>query len=285
MVQGMTLGILLMLAAQVIMPLNDAMAKYLVAVLPALQVAWARFFFNAVLLVPLVVWRHGAGALRTSRPVVQLLRGVVLVVANLCFLFGVRHVPLADALALVFVTPLVVAALSAWLLGERVGPLQWGAILVGFAGALVIIRPGFSSLPPAAMLPLGAGVLYGVYLTLSRLLAASAAPEVTLAVTAMTGAAMLSLVAPFAWSWPTAWQWLLMVVVGAASGLGHMCITTAHIHAPASTLAPLTYLAIVTATIVGYLAFGDLPDWLTWLGMAIVVASGIFIWWCRKREA
>ena len=284
MVKGFTFGILLMLAAQIIMPVNDGLAKYLVGVLPALQIAWARFFFNAVWLVPIVLYKHGPKAFNIDQPALQLLRGLVIVSANLCFVFGIRHVPLADALAIVFVAPLAVAALSAKFLNEEVSPLQWLAIAIGFAGALVIIRPGFSELSLAALLPLAAGLQYAVYLVLSRYLAASSPPEVTLAFTASTGAILLSFGVPFVWQTPTLAMLGVMFLVGTLSGIGHLCITTAHVYAPASVLAPLTYLAIITATILGYLWFDDLPDVMTWTGAGIVVLSGIFLWWTQKRQ-
>lgn len=283
MLRGPAYGVALMLVAQVVMPANDAIAKYLVMLLPALQVTWARFFFNAVLLLPIVFWRHGAMALRTERPALQLGRGLLIVSANICFLFGVRHVPLADALAIVFVTPLAVAALSTRLLGETIGRLQWLAIAAGFIGALVIIRPGFSALGWAALLPLASGLQFAGYLVITRMLAASAPPEVTLALTALTGSVVMTLVIPFVWQMP-GWPLLaMMVLVGGLSGIGHMFITAAHVHAPASVLAPLTYLAIVTATLLGYLVFDDLPDAFTWLGMAIVIASGMALWWSQAR--
>lgn len=280
----MGLGILLMLAAQVIMPVNDAFAKYLVGVLPVLMVAWARFFFNAVWLLPIVWWRHGRKVFKVERPGFQLLRGVVIVSANICFVTGVRYVPLADALAIVFVAPLAVAALSAKFLKERVTATQWAAIGVGFFGALVIIRPGFSALSLAALLPLAAGLLYAVYLVLSRLLATSAPPEVTLAYTASVGACLLSLPLPLVWQTPEPHLLALMVLVGCLSGIGHLCITTAHVYAPASVLAPLTYLALLTAALLGYWVFDDLPDFWTWVGAGIVVVSGVVLWRSQRRS-
>lgn len=282
MIQGVTLGIALMLAAQVIMPLNDALAKYLVAFLPVMQIAWARFFFNALWLLPIALARHGAKVLQVKQPKMQILRGLVIVSANVCFVSGVRYVPLADALAIVFVAPLAVAALSAKFLDEQVTRLQWGAIALGFAGALVIIRPGFSELSWAAILPLAAGLQYAGYLVLSRHLAATAPPDVTLAITATTGAVLLSLIVPFFWEAPSLLMLGLMAMVGTLSGIGHLCITTAHVHAPASVLAPLTYLAILTATLLGYLMFDELPDSMTWLGAGIVIISGIFLWWSQR---
>ena len=283
MLKGTLLGILMMLAAQVVMPVNDAMAKYLVGVLPALQVAWSRFFFNAVLLVPLALWRCGVAAMVPANPALQIIRGLVIVTANICFVIGVRYVPLADALAIVFVAPLAVTAMSARFLGERVSVSQWGAVIVGFIGALIIIRPGFSDLSIAGLLPLCAGSLFAVYLVLTRKLVQATEPVVTQAVTALVGAAVLTAAVPAVWVEPDAAQLGLMIAAGVLSSIGHLLITTAHVHAKASTLAPMTYLALITATILGFFLFGDLPDIWTVIGAAVVIAGGLYIWWAARR--
>lgn len=275
-------GIALMLVSQLlVMPSSDAVAKYLVATLPAVQLAWARFFLNFALMAPVTLWRHRRCALRPARPGLQLLRGVVIVASNLLFLSGVRFVPLADALAVVFVAPLAVAALSPVVLGERVGRGGWIAVLVGFLGALVIIRPGLGNAGLAMLLPFGAGLGFAAYLLLTRKLAGTGPPLVTQTATAAVGAVITTILLPFVWTAPTAVEWGLMVVIGAGSCVGHLLITTAHEHAPASTLAPLTYLSIVSAAALGWLMFGDWPDALTWLGAAIVIVSGLAVTWRR----
>lgn len=281
--QGVAIGVVLMLAAQVIMPVNDAVAKHLVSALPVIMVAWSRFFFIAVWLVPLVAVRHGSKLFRVAKPWWQVARGLVIVSANILFVSGVRHIPLADALDIVFIAPLAVAALSAKFLDEPVSLMQWSTIALGFVGAIVIIRPGFSGLSLAALLPLGAGLLYAVYLVLSRYLASSAPPDVTLAMTAITGGCALSLALPFVWVTPDSLTFCIMMAVGVLSGLGHLCITSAHVHAPASLLAPITYLSIVTAAILAYAIFGDVPDLWTWIGAGIVIVSGIFLWSTQSR--
>jgi drug/metabolite transporter (DMT)-like permease len=151
-------------------------------------------------------------------------------------------------------------------------------------GALVIVRPGLSGAGPAALLPLGAGLGFAAYLLLTRRLAGVSPPLVTQAATAAVGATLTSLLLPFlGWSAPGPAEWGLMLAIGCASCVGHVLITVAHGHAPAATLAPLTYLSLVSATALGYLVFGDLPDAPTWLGAAIVVASGLAVWWHGRR--
>ena len=283
-VQGTLFGVSLMLVAQVVMPMNDALAKYLVSVLPVLQVAWARFFLNAAFIVPYALWRGGKNGLAVREPKIQIFRGLTILIANLCFIIGVRYVPLADALAIVFIAPLAVTALSAYFLGEWISKRHWAAVICGFGGALIIVRPGFESFHLASLLPFMAGLLFAVYLVLTRWLVKSSSPEATQAFTAILGAILLSFVVPFVWV-QTEWYILaMMTLVGLLSSIGHIAMTVAHVHAPASTLAPLTYLALVTATILGYLFFDDLPDIWTVTGAVIVIASGLYIGWQTRPD-
>ena len=276
-------GILFMLVAQLlVMPANDAVVKYLVASVPIGQLAWARFFFNFLLLAPVTLWHHRRRALAPGRPGLQLLRGVLIVASNLLFIAGLRFVPLADATATVFVAPLAVATFSPWVLGERVGPIGWAAVAAGFAGALVIIRPGFAHASLASLLPFGAGLSFAAYLLVTRKLASYSPPLVTQTATAAVGAVLTTFLLPLGWAWPSPGEWALMLAIGCGSCIGHMLITLAHQHAGAATLAPPTYLSLVSATALGYLLFGDLPDLLTLLGAAIVIASGLAVWW-RSR--
>lgn len=277
-------GIALVLLAQtLVMPVNDAVVKYLAATLPAVQLGWARFFFNLVLLAPAALYFHRGSTLRPARPALQLLRGLCMVAANLLFIAGVRVVPLADALAVAFVAPLAVAAFSPLVLREPVAPAGWAAVAAGFLGVLVIIRPGTAAFTPAALFPLGAGLAFAAYLLVTRKLAGQSPALVTQTATSFVSAALATLLLPFFWQSPTAAEWALMLLVGVASCVGHLLITAAHDHAPAATLAPLTYLGIVSAAGLGYVLFGDWPDLLTWLGAAIVVASGLAVGWQARR--
>ncbi len=272
-------GVLLMLVAQLlVMPASDAVAKHLVASLPVGQLAWARFFFNFALLAPVAFWKHRQHALTPARPALQLLRGVLIVASNLLFISGLRFVPLADATATVFVAPLAVATFSPLVLGERVGLAGWVAVAAGFMGALVIIRPGFAQASLATLLPLGAGLSFAAYLLVTRKLAGRSPPLVTQAATAAVGAVLTTLLLPLGWSPPSASEWGLMLALGCGSCVGHVLITLAHEHARAAALAQLTYLSLISATALGYMLFGDLPDFLTWLGAAIVVGSGLAVW-------
>jgi drug/metabolite transporter (DMT)-like permease len=180
-------------------------------------------------------------------------------------------------LALVFISPLIVTALSPLILGEHVGIRRWSAVIVGFCGALVIIRPGLGVFEPAALLAAGAGAVYATYLIATRKLSGSAPPLVTLAYTALLGAVVMTAIQPAVWIWPAPTDWLWMAGMGALAATGHFLLIKAFDHAPASVLAPFTYSEMAMATAVGYFAFGDFPDALTWVGVAIIVASGLYI--------
>jgi drug/metabolite transporter (DMT)-like permease len=270
-------GIGLMVVAMSIVPLMDGVAKHLSADYTTLQVVWARYFFHLLILLPLVLWRYGRRALLPARPAVQLLRGGLLLASTILFFTAIASMPLADALALVFISPLIVTALSPLILGEHVGVRRWSAVLVGFLGALVIIRPGLGVFDPAALLAAGAGAVYATYLIATRKLAGSAPPLVTLAYTALLGAVVMTAVQPAVWIWPTPGDWAWMAGMGALAASGHFMIIKAFDHAPASVLAPFTYSEMAMATAVGFFAFGDFPDPLTWVGVAIIVASGLYI--------
>lgn len=274
------LGILLMLGAMSVVPFMDAIAKYMSAELPVLQLVWARYFFHFCLIFPVVLLRYGPRRMIPPRPLLQLLRGGLLLASTVLFFAAIAEMPLADALALVFVSPLIVTALSPWVLGEEVGLRRKAAVLVGFLGALLIIRPGFSdmgALQGPALLALSAGVVFGFYLLSTRRLAGSAPPLVTLAYTAAIGAVAMSFVAPVVWVAPSAGQVGGMVMLGAIAAGGHFMLIKAFDFAPASLLAPFTYSEIIVTTLLGLVFFGDFPVAWTWAGIAVVIGSGLYI--------
>ncbi len=276
------LGIIMIVVAMTIIPVMDGIAKHLTGTFHPLQVVWARYFFHFVLFLPFVVWRYGGRTFRLQRPLLQLARGGLLLIATICFFSAVKSMPLADALAVVFVYPFVVTALAPALLGDRVGKLRWAAVAVGFAGALLVIRPGFAALSIATLFALGAGCFYACYVLATRKLAGSDPVLVTLLMTGLVGTVVSSVFVPWFWLTPTAAELALMVVIGLLAAAGHYLIILAHEHASAPQLAPYAYVEIVSATVVGLVAFGDFPDAVTWTGIAVIVASGIFIAW---REA
>jgi drug/metabolite transporter (DMT)-like permease len=270
-------GALLMLGAMALLSAADGIAKELSQRYPLLEVVWARYAFNLLAVAPVLLRRHPPRELWSARPGLQAVRGAFLLGSTALYFAALALMPLADALTLTFVAPLIVAALSPWLLGERVGPRAYAAVAVGFAGTLLVARPGPGMLEAGAPLALAAGVGYAFFLITTRKLAGSAPPLVTLGWTAAVGTVATSVLLPFAWRTPGAADLLLMAGLGAGTALAHLLMIRAFAAVPAALLAPLTYLEIVGAVAVGYLAFGDFPDALTWIGAAVIVASGLFV--------
>ena len=277
-------GILLMVAAMMVVPFMDALAKHLSERYAVSQLTWARFSFHFMILAPIVLYRHGPRALRPAQPVLQLVRSGFTLLATVLFFAAISKMPIADALALLFVSPMVVTALSPVMLGERVGLRRWAAVVAGFLGALIILRPGFGVAQLGSFLAIGAGVSFALYTLLTRKLAGSDPPLVTLAYTAVTGAVVMSIAVIPGWITPPPADLLMMAGIGAIAAGGHFLLIRAFDHAPASLLAPYSYSEIVMATAVGWVVFNDFPDGWTWAGIAVIVASGIYISWREGRK-
>lgn len=276
-------GILLMVAAMMIVPFMDAIAKYLAADYPVTQIVWARFFFHFAIMAPIVLYRYGAGTLRPRQPGLQVVRGGFLLMATILFFTAIAVMPIADALALLFISPMVVTALSPMLLGEQVGIRRWTAVIVGFLGALIILRPGLGATQAGSFLAIGAGCAFAFYTLATRRLSGSAPPLVTLVYTAVLGAAVMSIAVIPVWVAPPPGDLALMAGIGAIAAGGHFLLIRAFDFAPASLLAPYSYSEIVMATAVGWFIFNDFPDGWTWAGIAVIVGSGIYISW-RERQ-
>jgi len=275
-------GILLLVAGCQIVPLMDAFAKLLADDYPVLQVVWARFFFHFLFIMPVVLWRYGAGGMfRQPRLWLQLLRGGFLVGATFCFFTALKHLPLADTLAISFVSPMLVTLAAPFVLGERIGWRRISAVLVGFTGALVIVRPGFAEVGIGVLGALGSAACYACYVLATRKLAGSAPPLVTLAYTSVVGCAVLSAImltgGDAVWHAPDGEGLLLMAGVGLVAVIGHFLVIRAYDLAEASLLAPFNYSEMISAAALGLLIFHEFPDPWTWLGIAIIVASGVYI--------
>ena len=277
-------GIGLMILAIGLFTVMDAIGKALTASYPVPQVVWARYFFQFALMLLLIPRVGARGLVRTSRPGIHVARGLLLAVSTLCLIKAISIVPLADAYTITFVAPLLVTVFSIPLLGERVGWRRWSAVLAGFAGVLIVIRPGVGTAHWALLLPLMTAVGFALYQILTRKV--SAVPgETTLAMLfylACVGTAITTAYLPFVWQPVAALDWLPMAAMGALGGLGHLILIRALTVAPASLLAPFVYSQIVWALVLGYLVFGDLPDTWMLMGGAVIVASGLYVFY---REA
>lgn len=272
-------GIGLMLAAMLLYPVVDAVGKILVGQMPVLQVVWARYVFQALLLLPLALWQQRRLFISVAAPKLQIIRSLFHLGAAIGFFQALVTVPMADTLAVFFVSPLVITALSPFLLQERIGVWRWSAVAVGFLGVLLIIRPGFDVVTAGILFALASGLAHAGFAITSRKLAGQGTPLVGTLVISLVGTVPLTAALPFIWQAPSPQQWLMMIGIG---GLGAGCqwmVTMAYERAPASQLAPFAYSEMVSTCLLGLLLFGDSPDAVTWLGIAIVVASGIVIAW------
>ena len=269
------------LLAWVMLPIMDGFAKYLSSDLPVLQITWARYFFTVAFTLPIMFFFFRKNLVWTDKPKLQLIRGLILLTANVCFFYSISIISLAKALTLAFIAPLIVTAFSPIFLGENVGFRRWSAVIIGFIGSMVVIRPGFVEINLASLAALGTGVMYGFYLIITRKLSSSDNPLLTLLLTGVVGAIIISFVMPFVWIKPTLNQWSMMAAIGIFACLGHLFIILSLKYADASKLAPFSYFEIVTNIIIGYYFFSDFPDKWTFLGLFIIILSGIYI---SRRE-
>lgn len=277
-------GILCLLAGVSVVPVMDGIAKDLSASLPVIQITWARYIFNLAIILPFVFYFYGPRSLAVPHLKLQFLRGLVLVLATFSFFIVLSYLPIAETLALAFIYPMVVALFSPFFLGETVGWRRGLAVVVGFFGAVIIIQPGSDLFQPIAILGLVPGVMFAAYIILTRKLAGSAPPAVTLAYGASIGAVLTSLFVPFNWVPPEPHHWLMFISLGLIASFSHILMIKAYESAPASVLAPLGYAEMPCAILIGWLWFGDLPTAVAWLGIVIIVGSGIFISWRETRR-
>ena len=269
------------LLAWVMLPIMDGFAKYLSSDLPVLQITWARYFFTVAFTLPIMFFFFRKNLVWTDKPKLQLIRGLILLTANVCFFYSISIISLAKDLTLAFIAPLIVTAFSPIFLGEKVGFRRWSAVIIGFIGSMVVIRPGFVEINLASLAALGTGVMYGFYLIITRKLSSSDNPLLTLLLTGVVGAIIISFVMPFVWIKPTLNQWSMMAAIGIFACVGHLFIILSLKYADASKLAPFSYFEIVTNIIIGYYFFSDFPDKWTFLGLFIIILSGIYI---SRRE-
>jgi len=274
-------AIIFSLLGWMFLPVMDGFAKYLSTDLPVLQITWARYFFTVVFTLPIMYFFYNKQLVWSDKPKLQILRGIILLSANICFFYAISVISLAKALTLAFVAPLIVTAFSPILLGEKVGFRRWTAVIIGFIGSLVVIRPGFLEINLASFAALGTGVMYGFYLIITRKLSTSDNPLLTLLITGLVGAVIISFTIPFVWIAPTFNQWSMMAGIGVFACIGHLFLILSLKYADASKLAPLGYTEIIPNVLIGYYFFSEFPDKWTFLGLFIIVCSGIYI---SRRE-
>lgn len=273
-------GIALMCAALAVFSVLDTTAKYMASVvkLPVTQVVWLRFVSQFVLIVIVVGAVTIPRLLITARLKHQLARSVLMLVSTVMNFMALRHLRLDQTQTVYFLAPFVVAGLAGPFLGEWFGWRRLVAILVGFCGILVMVRPGYAAFEPALLLAFGSMLAYASFILITRYLAAHDPPEVTLFYSLMAGTFIMAPFAIMDWEWPASpYIWLLLGSMGFWGGIGHYIFIMAYRHAPASTLAPFIYLGLITHAAGGYLVFDQVPDRWTLAGAAIVIASGIYM--------
>ena len=281
-------GLLLMTTAMLVAPAMDAIAKYVSATIPAAEVGAARFLFQFIYLVPVILMLKGPRYFWPRRVLLNIIRAVIMAIATALFFTAVKWMPIADAISIFFVEPLILTLISALFLHEHIGWRRITAVCTGFIGALLIIQPSYSIFGAISLLPLATAILFAVYLALTQVISRTEAPLTMQVFTGLIGCIVLiaimipgtimgiELLTP---AWPGPFEWLLLAAVGLIATTTHLMIIHAFKRAPASTLAPFQYLEIVGATALGYLVFGNFPDPLKWAGTFIIVASGLFVLW------
>lgn len=270
-------GVLLFLAALFLFAALDATAKYMSVFFAVPLLVWARYLVHFVIMLVAVAPGMGREIIVTRRPWLMTFRALTLVGVTLLGQLALKTLPLAETTALVFITPLLVALLAGPLLGEQVRLRTWLATIAGFAGVLLIARPGGALVGPGVAYALGAALCYAVYQILTRKLAATEHPTRLLFYTALVGTLSMSLVLPAYWDGqlPNPTQSLLIISLGLYGGIGHFLLIRAFREAPASTLAPLLYIQLIWATLLGWYVFQELPDLPAIVGMLVIGASGL----------
>ena len=247
---------------------------------------WARYLGQMVVVTPIAWHRGGNGFWRTRHLRMQLLRSLFLVLATLCFFGALRFVPLGEGTAITFLAPMFAIFLSMPVLGEKPTRARWTSAIVGFCGIVLLVRPGSAVFHPAAILLVLAAISNALYQLLTRKLPDDAA-HTTLFYSALVGTLGLSLALPFVET-PgdvTINDAFFLILLGFLAGVGHWCLTTAFLRAPASMLAPFMYLHMIWATIYGYVIFDQFPDAISAVGMAVIVGSGIGLVWHERRTS
>ncbi len=270
-------AIILNISAWIMLPFMDAIAKYLSTGLPFFQITWARYFFTVILVFPFMLLFFKDQLKWTENPKLQFYRGLTLFFANICFFYSISIISMAKALTLAFVAPLITTVLSPYFLGEKVGIRRWSAVVIGFLGILVVIRPGLIEFNLASISAVGTGCFYGVYLIITRKLHSTDSPLLTLLLTGVVGAIIGSFIVPVVWVNPSMIQWSWLILMGLFACLGHILLIYSLKYADASKLAPFGYIEIVPNIILGFYFFNDFLDIYSFLGLIIIISSGLYV--------
>jgi drug/metabolite transporter (DMT)-like permease len=280
------LGVLYMCAACALFPIMNGIVKLLAATYEPTQIVWFRIVVHLGLVALVFTPRMGLDLFRTQRIGLQFLSSVMMMLSTLFFFSAVKFMGVAEAIAVSFVAPLAVVFLAWPLLGEKITTLRVVAVVVGFAGVLVVIRPGSSVFQWASVLLLGSALCYAGYQIIIRRLAGLDHPATSIFYSVLLGSIVLSAAMPFVWMWPKSLvDWLLLLSLGALGGVGHYCVARALTYASANLIAPLNYTQMIGSVIVGYLMFAEVPDAYTWLGTVLIIGAGLLVTLQTRRTA
>ena len=279
-------GITLVIAATSFFATLDTTTKFVSASVPLLMALWFRYFFQAVATTAVVLPLRGLSVLRTAHPKFQCLRGLLLLLSSLFAFLSLKYMPVAEFTAIGAIVPLLITLLAATALGEKVSVLRWSLVLGGFAGTLIIIRPGGEDFTWALLLPLGMVATNTGFQVLTSRLAKTEDPITMHLYTGWVGTLLASLALPFVWtalpSW-SLWGWLLLM--GVAATVGHFMLILGYMRAPAATLTPYLYAQIAFAMVGGWIAFSHVPDGWSMIGMLMIALCGALGAWLTARES
>lgn len=271
-------GILMIMTAVAMFTMMDTMAKYLARFYPVPGIVWARYAFHLLFVVLILGPRMKLGLVRSKRPGLQIVRGMLLAASSMFYFSALKFMPMAEASSISFVAPMLATLLGVYLLHEKVEPARWVAVAAGFVGVLIIIRPGGGIFSWVAVLPLGTAASFASYQMLTRKLAGVDSPYTSLFYSGVVGTVMLAAVLPFEWTTPkTLLHALMLPAIGFIGGLSHLILIRAYDQAAVSTLAPFSYTQLIWVILMGYLVFGDFPDHWSLVGIGVIMASGIYI--------
>jgi drug/metabolite transporter (DMT)-like permease len=278
-------GIALASLTYLLFSLLDGSAKWLVGTLPVIMVVWLRFAIHVVVAGAVLFPLRGWSLIKTNHLRWHLVRALMFMTMTGINFWALQYLQLTVTSSIFFTAPLIIALLGAPLLGEKLDAGRWIAIIVGFVGVLVIVRPGSSHFHPAMIASLANAVLYALFMLMTRRLAAYDSPE-TIQYLPAVGAAIA--LAPFAiagWKMPdTALEWTVACLMGVLGASGHYLLALAHRYAPATVIAPFLYQQVFYMALFGYLVFNDVPDAPVWIGAAIVIASGLYLFHRERRR-
>ena len=264
---------------------QEAVAKYLTLQgMPLSQVIWARYAAHMLLMLAIMVPRSGFACFASKRPMAQIGRSVLLLTDTVLYFWGLTFLSLVEVTAIVFVAPILVVVLAWPLLGEALTGRKVLAVLTGFLGVLIVVRPGLDGLSWPALLIVGAAVCIALFNIATRRMKDTDPASVTMLYTAAVGTVVASIWVPFDWIPPSGEQWLLMGLIGVLGGVGHGLLVVAHQDAPASTVAPFMYVQILWAIGLGWLVFGSWPDFPTLVGAAVIIGGGLYLLLRERRS-